>query len=614
MYVVDDVDYRRGPYTDANPNHNWYYSPFHRDAALCGTCHDVSNPVFRDSSGHYVPNAFDQPATDFSPYAMFPVERTYSEWLVSAYNTPTGVYAPQFGGNLDTVRTCQDCHMRDVTGKGAKQGKAVVRSDLALHDMTGGNTFVPGLLKQMFPGEVDAVALDSGMARATRMLQLAATLELTVVPQGGGFAATVRVTNETGHKLPSGYPEGRRIWLNLQAYNASDSLMYESGAYDTATAVLAHDADVKIYEIKPGISAALAPVVGLPAGPSFHFVLNNQVYADNRIPPRGFTNAAFDSIQSPPIAYVYADGQYWDETVYTLPGVTSRVDVTLYYQTTSKEYIEFLRDENITDHWGDSLYNLWFAYGKSAPVVMVTASESVTPSDDFDGDGVPDSLDNCPLVSNPAQTDDDADGYGAACDCDDADSLINPATVWYEDADEDGYGNAAVMLTQCETPAGFVLDGADCNDTNPNIHPLATELCNGIDDNCDTQSDEGLGDTDGDGWGAACDNCPDDFNPDQADADSNGVGDACDVVVCLVGQTGDVTDDGSLTSADIIYMVNFVFKAGPAPLPCEAAGDVECSGTLTSADIIYLVNHIFKAGPVPCDVCTLIASGTWICP
>jgi len=242
------------------------------------------------------------------------------------------------------------------------------------------------------------------------------------------------------------------------------------------------------------------------------------------------------------------------------------------------------------------------------------ASRRVTPSDDFDGDGVTDSLDNCPLVSNPAQTDDDADGYGAACDCDDTDSLINPATVWYEDADEDGYGNVAVMLTQCETPAGFVLDGADCNDTNPNIHPLATELCNGIDDNCDTQSDEGLGDTDGDGWGAACDNCPDDFNPDQADADSNGVGDACDVVVCLVGQTGDVTNDGSLTSADIIYMVNFVFKAGPAPLPCEAAGDVECSGTLTSADIIYLVNHIFKAGPMPCDVCPLIASGTWTCP
>ena len=42
-------------------------SPVHREAALCGTCHDVSNPAFeKDISGDYVPNAFDAPATNFS--------------------------------------------------------------------------------------------------------------------------------------------------------------------------------------------------------------------------------------------------------------------------------------------------------------------------------------------------------------------------------------------------------------------------------------------------------------------------------------------------------------------------------------------------------------------
>lgn len=75
------------------------------------------------------------------------------------------------------------------------------------------------------------------------------------------FAAPVRVRNETGHKLPSVYPEG----------------------------------------------------------PSFHFVLNNKIFFDNRIPPRGFTNAAFQEIQSPPVGYSYADGQYWDDTQYILP-------------------------------------------------------------------------------------------------------------------------------------------------------------------------------------------------------------------------------------------------------------------------------------------------------
>lgn len=75
--------------------------------------------------------------------------------------------------------------------------------------------------------------------------------------------------------------------------------------------------------------------------------------------------------------------------------------------------------------------------------------------------------------------------------------------------------------------------------------------------------------------------------------------------VCPIEITGDVNTNGSITSADIIYMVVFVFKGGPAPQPCPAAGDVNCSGSDTSADIIFLVNHVFKGGPLPCDACTL---------
>jgi hypothetical protein len=60
----------------------------------------------------------------------------------------------------------------------------------------------------------------------------------------------------------------------------------------------------------------------------------------------------------------------------------------------------------------------------------------------------------------------------------------------------------------------------------------------------------------------------------------------------------------NVTSADIITLVNFVFKGGPAPQPCNAAGDVNCSGGVTSADIITLVNFVFKGQPLPCDICT----------
>jgi hypothetical protein len=72
---------------------------------------------------------------------------------------------------------------------------------------------------------------------------------------------------------------------------------------------------------------------------------------------------------------------------------------------------------------------------------------------------------------------------------------------------------------------------------------------------------------------------------------------------CLIQLSGDVNESGALTSADIIYLVNFVFKGQAAPLPCAANGDVNCSGAVTSADIIYMVNHVFKGQPAPCDIC-----------
>jgi hypothetical protein len=371
MYIAGASNAKRGPFIDAPARHQLLYSPFHSDANICGTCHDVSNPAFtKDAGGDYQPNNFGQPAPDFDPQSMFPIERTFSEWKYSAYNTPLGVYAPQFGGNKQFVSTCQDCHMKDVTGPGCNKAGAPIRTDLPWHDMTGGNTFIPGLVASLFPAEVNTAALNSGVQRANYMLQNAASMSLAVIELDGQFSLSVRVTNETAHKLPSGYPEGRRIWLNVRAYDTLGVMIYESGVYDNQTALLIHDDEIKVYEIKPGLSQGLAPVVGYPAGPSFHFVLNDTIYSDNRIPPRGFINANFQMIQSAPVAYSYADQQYWDDTQYTLPGSAGTVAVTLYYQTLSKEYVEFLRNENRTNDWGTRLYNLWVSNGMSAPVAM----------------------------------------------------------------------------------------------------------------------------------------------------------------------------------------------------------------------------------------------------
>jgi len=382
QFINDPAALRRGPYSDAEASHQFVESPIHRSSEMCGTCHDVSNPVFLHvSSADYVPNDFDTEHPDMDLRNMFPIERTYSEWTQTEYAS-TGVYAPQFAGNKadGIVSSCQDCHMRDVLAKGANVNGVNDRADLGLHDFTGGNTFMPSTVADKFPDEVSLAQLQDAEARARYMLQNAASM--TVTPED--FGITVRVTNETAHKLPSGYPEGRRIWLNVVALDAAGTPIYESCAYDDETADLSHDSQAKIYEIKPGLSPGLADALGLPAGKSFHFVLNDTIYSDNRIPPRGFTNAGFESIQSPPVAHVYEDGQYWDDTPYQLPIGSDSVVVTLFYQTTSREYAEFLRDENETNSSGQDFYDSWVAHGKSAPEVMVRvrAAVNVTVTDD----------------------------------------------------------------------------------------------------------------------------------------------------------------------------------------------------------------------------------------
>jgi len=376
QFINDPTPLRRGPYDDAQASHATVHSPFFRSSDLCGTCHDVSSPVFLQvSPGDYVPSAFDEEHPDMQIRNMFPVERTYSEWTASEYAS-VGVYAPQFAGDKPDgiVSTCQDCHMRDVTAKGCNEPGAPTRSDLGLHDFTGGNTFVPDIIADFFPDEVDIAQLQAAKVRARAMIQLAASLDAT--PEE--FGLTVRVTNETGHRLPSGYPEGRRVWINVKAVDGAVQQVFESGAYDFGTAELSHDEQLKIYETHPGLSPGLAAALGFPAGKSFHFVLSDTVYFDNRIPPRGYTYAGFQAVQSPPVGYDYADGQYWDDTEYFLPVEAETAHVTLYYQSTSKKYVEFLRDENTTNSAGQDLYNAWVAQGKSPPEVIAQVSIPVS--------------------------------------------------------------------------------------------------------------------------------------------------------------------------------------------------------------------------------------------
>jgi hypothetical protein len=140
---------------------------------------------------------------------------------------------------------------------------------------------------------------------------------------------------------------------------------------------------------------------------------------------------------------------------------------------------------------------------------------------DADGDTYGSALDTTLACTAPP-------GYVSnSLDCDDADPLVNPAgtevcngrdddcdgtadelvtSTFYRDADGDGFGDVSVTTQACAVPAGYVSDSSDCDDTLATVHPGATEVCNGIDEDCDGAIDDGVQttfyrDADGDTFG-----------------------------------------------------------------------------------------------------------------
>ncbi len=370
-FVVDPEDRRRGPYDEGEDffYHEWEQASFQSSSSMCASCHDVSNPVFtRQPDGTYALNALDAPHPTNNVYETFPVERTYSEWLMSDFAQAPVAIGDRYETALTEVSSCQDCHMPEVESPACRfEGD---RPNYSTHSFNGGNNWVLNAIRTQYPDQDFITGLlpelvEQSIDRAEEMLRDASDMELSVVDDD----LNVRIINQTGHKLPTGYPEGRRVWINVKFLDDADMLVAEHGAYDEPTATLT-TGDTKVYEAKLGLDAAISAATGVPEGPNFHFVLSNKRYKDNRIPPRGFTNANFESVQAEPVAYTYNDGEYWDDTQYAVPAGATKAEVRVFYQSSSKEYMEFLRDENTTDTRGQEVYDLWVLHGKSPIVEM----------------------------------------------------------------------------------------------------------------------------------------------------------------------------------------------------------------------------------------------------
>jgi hypothetical protein len=353
--------------------------------------------------------------------------------------------------------------MRDVVGSGADKRGLPVRpgesvehpkSGQPLHDMTGGNAWVSYVLASAVPGSpnydatndgllnqgpavltldltqgegIDPVALLAGVDRSKQQLLLAATIKNVAYDQATG-ALSFQVQNNTAHKLISGFPEGRRMFVNVKAY-ADGNLIHEVNPYDaTAGTLKGLDypylgeglpdpqslgagevyVDGLVYEMKPSSTGLTGEQK------TFHFALATGRYKDNRIPPKGFDIGNAAARLTVPVWHgvededFYSSDEYaggYDDVSLSIPTGADVVEVNLYYQTTSREYIEFLRDEingtgNLTltgdgaggdpayivqsdpffaqlKAWGDTIWQLWThnaTVDGAAPFLMASAT------------------------------------------------------------------------------------------------------------------------------------------------------------------------------------------------------------------------------------------------
>ncbi len=131
-------------------------------------------------------------------------------------------------------------------------------------------------------------------------------------------------------------------------------------------------------------------------------------------------------------------------------------------------------------------------------------------SRDHDGDGFSVLAGDCNDNNDTVHPEAPEQCNGNDDDCDGEVDEELPTGTYYYDQDGDGYGVASATQVTCSAaPTGFAVRAGDCNDLDPEVHPGAVELCNGLDDDCDQKVDGSdaedavtwYADADGDGYG-----------------------------------------------------------------------------------------------------------------
>lgn len=311
------------------------------DAGLCGTCHTVITPYI-DSEGNV--------------QGTFPEQTPFLEWLHSSY-----------AGNT----SCQSCHMPAASGDVATASMPAnldKKSPFRQHFFVGGNTQMLAILRDN-PDDMAVTSssanFNNSIVRASSQLQ-EDTSSVSVTDSrldSQTLSVTVKVTNQTGHKFPTGFPS-RRVWINFQVTDSKGNVVFESGkpGADGTIAGNAADADYSTYEPHYDVITAADQVQIYEAvmqdmeGGVTHKLLEASGYAkDNRLLPAGFDKATADDMIA-----VWGDARNDDNFIGGSDNVTYKVNtsgfkgpftvtIKLYYQSLAYSSVHALSEFNTSE-------------------------------------------------------------------------------------------------------------------------------------------------------------------------------------------------------------------------------------------------------------------------
>lgn len=246
-----------------------------RSSELCATCHTLFTDAL-DATGRVV--------------GRLPEQVPYLEWTHSAYRE---------------TASCQTCHMpvvREPVRISSTLGQP--REGVARHSFRGGNFWMLKVLNR-YRADLGVTTLPQELEAAVRetIAHLREDTADVAIENGrvagGRLSFDVRVTNRTGHKLPTAYPS-RRVWLHVVVRDAGGAAVFESGAVEPSGRITGNDNDRDPAAFEPHYTEITSPdqvqvyesVLGDPQGAVTTGLLTGVRYLkDNRLLPRGFDKA-----------------------------------------------------------------------------------------------------------------------------------------------------------------------------------------------------------------------------------------------------------------------------------------------------------------------------------